>query len=206
MDRAPVDEQGQARFIPACPLLVHRPYLQSKTVWIKGTSHPYQISKRWSLMAHVALPELHCWLLFCATPFATESYRHRLVGRVSIMPGFLQTPQIEMQRLLRHFQATQSCFLHSRFGRLPEYQYFILHPSAVCQCGNTVWSLNPTVSGRAYVKCELWSPLKPKGNTMLFFLEEKVTGFTVLPEDKWRQQRVEFARGHWSRSTSSWSL
>lgn len=104
-------------------------------------------------------------------------------------------PTKEMQRLLRHFQATQSCFLHSRFGRLPEYQYFIVHPSAVCQCGNSVW--NPTVSGRAYVECKLWYH---------HWNVQEICWFTVQTEDKWRQQRVEFARGHWSRSTSSWSL
>ena len=51
-------------------------YLQSKPVWIKGTSHPYQISKRWVSdgsrgPARIALPQLS---------FARRRSRQNLTG------------------------------------------------------------------------------------------------------------------------------
>jgi hypothetical protein len=64
-------------------------------------------------MAHVALPELRCSSLFCGTPFATESYRRRLVGRVSIMDVPPPQNRKEMKKdavTVKHFQAANHPF------------------------------------------------------------------------------------------------
>ena len=109
----PVDEQERARFIPACPLLVER-ICKANQSESKARPIHTRLAKDLSLMAHVALPELHCSSLFCATPFATESYRCRLVGRMSIV--HVPLPQNQKKHnnkdavTVKHFQAANHAF------------------------------------------------------------------------------------------------
>ena len=89
----PVDEQERARFIPACPLLVHR-IRKANLSESKARPIHTRLAKDGSLMAHVALPELHC-----LNSLLRDAVRDRIlqapVGRTDVdhacMSRFLKT-------------------------------------------------------------------------------------------------------------------